>query len=80
MDRAGKRFSGGPPVEMTALLVGIVACARGLDMDMYMCMDMCMDMSMDMVMGMGMCMHMERDRKSSQVKSSRSDLIRTDLI
>ena len=39
LDRAGKRFSGGPPVEMTALLVGIVACARGLDMGMCMGME-----------------------------------------
>ena len=55
LDRAGKRFSGGPPVEMTALLVGIVACAQGLGMgmcmgmwNMYMGMDMCMDMDLDM--------------------------------
>ena len=39
--RAGKRFSGGPPVEMTALLVGIVACRAGaVDMGMGMGMDM----------------------------------------
>ena len=50
LDRAGKRFSGGPPVEMTALLVGIVACARGLGMGM------CMGMDMSMGMGMGMNM------------------------
>ena len=41
LDRAGKRFSGGPPVEMTALLVGIVACRAGaVDMGMGMGMDM----------------------------------------
>ena len=46
MDRAGKRFSGGPPVGMTALLVGIVACRAGA-------VDMGMGMGMDMGMGMG---------------------------
>ena len=57
LDRAGKRFPGGPPVEMTTLLVGIVACARGLDMGMCMGMEnmyMGMDMSMDMDMNMNM--------------------------
>ena len=57
LDRAGKRFSGGPPVEMTALLVGIIACLAGGQTwtwawawNMYMGMDMSMDMDMDMNM------------------------------